>query len=1159
MPAEILFGPLKDKIPLGRTSLNIPNLTSTDVSGKYAFLKIKHRHKHYACRVNRLKMLLEDGDGNVIDFFALGQVADDLKTCERGNNLLCLEFEVEESPGHSNRPYQIIADDTGPKKSLIWVSKPLTSFASASSPEDAENTEIVAQKKTSDTPEKKKGHSYNYQKLSEIKINSVVDVYGVVKFVKPAAIGKGSDYYCVVGLTDPSLLEKEEDKLVCIFFHREPNNLPKVEEGDILRLHRLKIQTYQGGKQGYNGPGFQWVAFHGSVDTRTASSSSYTFEEQDEEQVDHLLDWWSKQGETVILQGGQSIVKNFTPLASVAPKDYFNLLCQVVQVCVLEPDICRLIRVWDGTKCEGQLKVVSEAELNQSLEEDRQLVKASEGLAVDAFLFDNHAKESGHVKPGDFLILTNVHASVVSGFVELTIHGGGQKFSRGVQVLPEDQTEVQNLKAKLDVLVARVAKSPDSCLSEAESEEPTSASRSEPKEKTEGSNIYGDSQGFVLRDNSTDKDETSSDLASGKCSRSRASVVQRHKNNTQEMSKRLGRKDSPSRNKSLRRRMLYNEKNVRGSSTTVFYQNNSASTRSPVRQEEVNDLSFERNMSNSDAANENKQSESSEDSSQSIWLSIYNDSDNDGKNLKRASSSTSLQVHDPSKDNRPSPRPNEGLLSSTKGGCTQRSRDSSNGVSTGRNKSAVQDGCQKTVGEEVETSSQGSFVTAPSPNLQGGAGLLRCGTHQDGAAGDENTFSGSGANHTEEQSQARKRYAEELSSDNDKRIKLSPEMTLGGKRESRRKAKAMLFEQTDASGGEDTTNVNINITTEGQTKDTNRNGLEFDEGLPHAFSQDHLEILDSQMLCFENNDFSQANKTNSGDLDRIETRKSNLHVNEDNEAEKESLRPSRRKTMKEISSLEKSQNLEEHPPKHESRSIKTKETRPSYSIEVLCIGEKSQPSQESCDILQIETGESQVSSSTDSDNLNSLSQPRCMLKTASVVVDHPHVPLSTLQEVLDHPPPHKFRIQAKVERIEPRLSAPLDIVHFLCPRCKFFSRLGSSGGDPQVFDAESMMCPKCVQPPSTLRAVSVLVLQLTDKHNTISASVWDKNADQFFGGITPHQLLTDPNCFREVQQKLNDLCPLGSSMESRPVVECCVCSYYVDGDVKIQIFDTSLV
>ncbi|GFN94995.1 hypothetical protein PoB_002150100 [Plakobranchus ocellatus] len=121
MPAHIHFGPVKDKIPLNWTSLKIQDLRSTDVSRKYAHLKIKHRYKRHVCRINRLKMLLMDANDHVIDLFALGKVADDLDICENGDTILCVEFEIEECPGQCERPYQIIADDTRSQQSLIWV------------------------------------------------------------------------------------------------------------------------------------------------------------------------------------------------------------------------------------------------------------------------------------------------------------------------------------------------------------------------------------------------------------------------------------------------------------------------------------------------------------------------------------------------------------------------------------------------------------------------------------------------------------------------------------------------------------------------------------------------------------------------------------------------------------------------------------------------------------------------------------------------------------------------------------------------------------------------------------------------------------------------------------------------------------------------------
>lgn len=1121
MPAHVSFGPVKDKIPAKWISLDICNLTP-DVSGKYAFLKIKHRHKHHVCRVNRLKMLLEDGDGNVVDFFSLGQVADDLKACEKGDFLLCLEFEVEETPGHYSLPYQIIADDTGEKKSLIWVSKTSANHVSPSTPRKAGNRDILVLPRTLSSAEKKRCRSYNYLKLSEVKINTVVDAYGVVKFVKPAVKGKGSDYYCVVGLTDPSIFDKEEEKLVCVFFHRDLNSLPKVEEGDILRLHRLKIQTYQGGKQGYNGPGFQWLAFHGSLDARTFSTLGYTFEEQDEELANHLLEWWSKLpgGDLQAPQTstGTRLVRNTTTLANVNPKDFFDLVCQVVQVCELEPDVCRLIRVWDGTKFEGQLKIVLEGELNQTLKEDNKLVKISTGFVVDIFAFDNHAKESASIKPGDFLLLTNVHASVVSGLVELTVHGGGQKFSRGIQVLPSDSTEAQNLKKKLDTFVAQTSGGSNNCAIEDYSDQSSLTAIPDQNKKTINSLAVAQSQGCTVGKNSNEKDKVCPNLDSP-CTTCEDQPIEVSPRKAQIFQ---GRKDVPSKNKSLRHRMLYNIDNFKGSSTQIFNMNSKGTTNLFGLEEEVCHPATGKALSVTEVVHEDKLSDSSQDSNQSIWLSIYNDRVNERNNLKPLLS-PSLQ-----KD-----------FVRHEGNSADDSKEE-----TLEDRSIGKGEHPNTIGEDDHLSSQDSFVTVPSPSA----------CHQFRPAG--MNISESLPDKAEKSSQAEKRSAHQLSSYGLKRIKLLSESPQDEKRISEEKAKETPMENAEDKDMKDTSNNDVNIILAEQENDKNPKSLNYEKEL-YAFSQDHLEILESQMLYFDSNAVFQAATVENNDQNLQQRAMSVSFTPRENTFEKINIKHRERKKERKVCSVKESKISQQNEPDPNNKLNDTEKTQPPSYNEVIDVNEGSQASQDNQDFLQTDPGESQVTSSTDS--LKSSSEPRCMLKTASVVLDHCNLCLSTIQDVLDQPPPRKFRIQARVERMEPRLSSPHDLVHFLCPQCKFFTRLAFSARDSELSNTENKLCPNCVQSPSTMRAVSVLVLQLSDKHNSISASVWDKNADQLFGGISPQQILSDPSSFQHVQQQLNDLCPLGSSLESRPVLECCVCSYYVDGDVKIQIFDTSLV
>nr|KAI8759167.1 protection of telomeres protein 1-like [Biomphalaria glabrata] len=285
----------------------------------------------------------------------------------------------------------------------------------------------------------KKSPQYTYKLLSDLEVNTVVDVYGVVKFSRPAMKTRGQDYLCVVGLVDPSLTDPES-KLPCNLFCRDADKLPAPETGDIIRFHRLRIQTFNGRLQGSNAPGFQWLLFQGSCDRRTSSSPNYTFEEHDQQKVSQLMDWWNELNKLTL-----------TPLADMQPKMYYNLVCQVIRVCELESN-CVLLRVWDGTHFNWPVKTTKEEELNGSLKEDARLVKASEGLACDIYVFDCHCQSAAVVEPGDFVQFVNLHAAVYTEPVELTLHGN-VSFGRKVAVLPPDNCDVVKLKAVLDPLV----------------------------------------------------------------------------------------------------------------------------------------------------------------------------------------------------------------------------------------------------------------------------------------------------------------------------------------------------------------------------------------------------------------------------------------------------------------------------------------------------------------------------------------------------------------------------------------------------------------------------------------------------------------------------------------------------------------------------------
>ncbi|XP_066301509.1 protection of telomeres protein 1-like isoform X2 [Branchiostoma lanceolatum] len=144
------------------------------------------------------------------------------------------------------------------------------------------------------------GRSYIYTKLSEVKVNTTVNILGAVKFFKPPFRSRGTDYCLVLKLVDPSVPTLEEG-LKCLFFAKEESLLPQIRRvGDIVRILRLKVEDFRGAPQGKKGPGFSSLVFNGQLGAPTeprADTDNYTFENQDEEKVLELRRWVSRTPE----------------------------------------------------------------------------------------------------------------------------------------------------------------------------------------------------------------------------------------------------------------------------------------------------------------------------------------------------------------------------------------------------------------------------------------------------------------------------------------------------------------------------------------------------------------------------------------------------------------------------------------------------------------------------------------------------------------------------------------------------------------------------------------------------------------------------------------------------------------------------------------------
>ncbi|TEA34596.1 hypothetical protein DBR06_SOUSAS16210002 [Sousa chinensis] len=286
---------------------------------------------------------------------------------------------------------------------------------------------------------------YVYTPLNQLKSGMIVNVYGVVKFFKPPYLSKGTDYCSVVTIVDQTHV-----KLTCLFFSGNYEALPMIyKNGDIVRFHRLKIQVYKKETQGITSSGFASLTFEGTLGApiipRT-SSKCFNFTAEDHKMVEALRVWASTH-----ISPSSTLVK----LCDVQPMQYFDLTCQLLGKAEVD-GASFLLKVWDGTRTPFPSWRVLIQDL--VLEGDLSHIHRVQNLTIDILVYDNHVQVAKSLKVGSFLRIYSLHTKLQSvnsenlaTFLALEFHlHGGTSYGRGIRVLPESNSDVDQLKKVLE-------------------------------------------------------------------------------------------------------------------------------------------------------------------------------------------------------------------------------------------------------------------------------------------------------------------------------------------------------------------------------------------------------------------------------------------------------------------------------------------------------------------------------------------------------------------------------------------------------------------------------------------------------------------------------------------------------------------------------------
>jgi hypothetical protein len=128
--------------------------------------------------------------------------------------------------------------------------------------EDDDNEELIHNLVDPQILSPKISH-HKYTPIDQLQPDTIVNIYGfVIRYTEPQ-MTRGTDMMVKISLVDRMPWNNE---LKLLLFRHTIEQLPLIQHiGDIVRCHRVKIQTYGGSLQGVRSQGFSCVVLSGVV------------------------------------------------------------------------------------------------------------------------------------------------------------------------------------------------------------------------------------------------------------------------------------------------------------------------------------------------------------------------------------------------------------------------------------------------------------------------------------------------------------------------------------------------------------------------------------------------------------------------------------------------------------------------------------------------------------------------------------------------------------------------------------------------------------------------------------------------------------------------------------------------------------------------------
>uniref|UniRef100_A0A6U0FJG1 Protection of telomeres protein 1 n=3 Tax=Ostreococcus mediterraneus TaxID=1486918 RepID=A0A6U0FJG1_9CHLO len=211
-----------------------------------------------------------------------------------------------------------------------------------------------------------RGHSFDQRQY--------VNVYGVVSDPTAVAKTRGSDSKMTLKIFDETTstqgvvygsaddLGRVPSSIQVTFFDSNPYELPRPAEGDIIRIHRLTAQMFNGKPQficktgALNGAGTSksaWCLFHGDGEsTEPYAQSSQNASVSDGRRINALREY-ARRAQTLPFMdefGSKDPDNKLRRICDIKQQEFFDLYCLILDAHFVEgSDGSYVMLVWDGT------------------------------------------------------------------------------------------------------------------------------------------------------------------------------------------------------------------------------------------------------------------------------------------------------------------------------------------------------------------------------------------------------------------------------------------------------------------------------------------------------------------------------------------------------------------------------------------------------------------------------------------------------------------------------------------------------------------------------------------------------------------------------------------------------------------------------------------